>query len=300
MKTIKDITAKVIADSISREDIRLPSLELYYPRMIHAEFMTHRKFSRNASSSRAMPVKTLLKVSMEDMYVPRFRYNKPGMQPGAYLTPQDQADAEMIWMETAATCGVGVGKLAKIGVDEMGVHKQWANRPLEWFGWITVLVSATEFMNFFALRQDVDDEGFPKAQDEIKYLADRMQDALDKSKPRLLLPGEWHLPYVRDEEKENELVRTDGDWHGLVKMSAARCARTSYLNHDKSSPTREQDLGLYDRLAGSKPIHASPMEHQATPDQIGALGGWENEDLHGNFTGWVQGRKLIDGEYVPG
>ena len=302
VKTIKDIQAKVVKDSISPDKIRLSTLELYYPRMVHAEFMTHRVFSRNASSSRATPVKTLLAKSMDEMYIPRFRYNKPGMQPGAYLTAEDQTTAEAEWMLMAETCAEGVEVLSKIG--ERGVHKQWANRPLEWFGWIKVLVSATEFMNYFALRCDVDSDGFPIAQDEIKYLADRMREAIDNSRPQLLQPGQWHLPYVSDEEEENELVRTNGNWEGIVRASASRCARVSYLNLDNTKPTREKDAETYQKLAGSRPIHASPMEHQATPDEcdVDFHGStqWVAPELHGNYFGWIQGRKLIGGEYVPG
>lgn len=296
MKSYRDIYAKVIADSVSKAGVRLTTVECFYPRMVHADFMTHRVFSRNASSSRATPVMTMLEKTRADLYVPRFRYNKPGMQPGSYLEPESQKAAEVIWMEMAKANLKGVGLLANLGIDGTGVHKQWANRPLEWFGWIKVVVTSTDWANFFALRRDVDNEGYPMAQDEIKYLADRIWDGLNTSTFKTLLPGQWHVPYVDDDEIEQELVRTKSAWGSLCKMSAARCARTSRLDFDGSDPSMERDHSTYRKLSESRPIHASPMEHQATPDWMDNSNSfWVNKNLHGNFFGWIQNRQTIRG-----
>lgn len=125
-------SATIVADSISPEGIRLTSFHLHYWRPIHSELMTHRVFSRNARSSRAVPVTTLLK---EQVFIPEFMMNKPGMQASEFFPPEKQKELEDEWAELALITRRYVEKWST--VDHM--HKQWANRPLEWFGWIDVL-----------------------------------------------------------------------------------------------------------------------------------------------------------------
>jgi hypothetical protein len=180
----------------------------------------------------------------------------------------------------------------------LGLHKQWANRGLEPYLYVHGVVTATEWANFFALRRHAD------AQPEMKVLADLMWEAQQASVPRVLALGEWHLPYVTDEDSGPHRGRPDGMFlpdTALIKLSVARCARVSYLTQDGRKPTIEEDLKLYDRLVGSVPIHASPAEHQAAPDQ---RGGEENRWLwpsqHGNFNGWRQYRKTLPGENING
>lgn len=277
------IEAKVIEDSISPEGIRLTTLQLTYPRYVHSELMTHRVFSRNASSSRAIPVAKLATAALENMVEPiRYGKNQAGMQASMEdLQGADLEKARAVWARMANECAKGAQELA-----ELGLHKQWANRPLEWFSNISVVVTATEFENFFALRNHV------AAQPEIRELAIQMQAAMEASKPILLTPGQWHLPYVTDAERtsfEDSLV-----WR---KISAARCARVSYLLHDGQTPNCDKDLALYYRLMGMVPAHASPVEHQATPDQPygdGSEDRWYRPELHGNFKGWRQFRKMIE------
>ena len=137
-----------------------------------------------------------------------------------------------------------------------------------------VILTATEWDNFFELRDH------PDAEPHFQVLAKAIRQARDGSKPTLLRPGEWHLPYVRE---------TEGLWGTYLvrpKLSAARCARVSYLTHDGRMPSSIEDLDLFERLAGSRPLHASPLEHQATPG---------TEDT-GNFKGWTQYRKLWEKE----
>ena len=177
------IEAKIIADSLSPQGIRLTTLALKYPRWIHAEFMTHRLFSRNASSSRAIPSRRLS--ALEREYPLRWDANIPGMQAGVPLSAEQAAKAKAIWDRMADACAAGVAELA-----EIGLHKQWANRPLEWFTSISVLVSATEFDNFFGVRWH------PDAQPEIQELARHMHDAIRASTPRPVEPDLWHLPFV--------------------------------------------------------------------------------------------------------
>lgn len=276
------ITAKVIEDSISKQDIRLTTMQLTYPRFIHSEVMTHRVFSRNASSSRAIPVAKMIEMVRTDPAMPiHWGKNQPGMQAHEELTGLELDHAKQLWKIAADEAA----DTAKYMVN-LGVHKQVANRILEPFQHIHVVVTATEWENFFNLRNHQD------AQPEIRALAIVMREAMDASKPKVLLDGEWHLPYVLEEEYSNTLAN-------LRKMSAARCARVSYLTHDGKTPDIDKDLELYSRLIDSEPMHASPIEHQATPDKFVAsimCGGvmWNSAKLHGNFYGWIQNRKLVE------
>lgn len=281
------ITAQIVADSISPQGIRLSTLALKYPRWIHAEFMTHRLFSRNASSSRAVPSKRLS--ALEREYPLRWDTNIPGMQSGARLSAEQAAKAKAVWDRMADACVAGVAELSAIGL-----HKQWANRPLEWFTSISVLVSATTFDNFFGVRWH------PDAQPEIEELARQMFLALQIHTPRPLDPDQWHLPFVSAEEEQSIGLDT------ARRCSAARCARVSYLNHDGTAPNVAKDLDTFAKLTGDPngpphPLHASPMEHQATPDRLrdpAEPDSWQNPGQHGNFHGWRQFRKMLAREQV--
>lgn len=297
------ITVEPVLSSISPDGVRLDTVKLTYPRLVHAEIMTHRVFSRNASSSRAIPVSRL---SDDDIYMPLFRKNQPGMQPGDPLDPGSQAEAQALWREAAEACQ----RLARTLGDKDGlnVHKQWANRPLEWFGSITAAISSTAWENFWALRIHQD------AQDEARWLAEKMQAALDATEPTALDYGMWHLPFIRDEDYEMvdaflaspfaqdhlrriafafpKLVWVSDRTKLFMAMSAARCARASYRNFDGSRLTVEKDIETFLKL-GSTPMHASPFEHQASPART-------QSPLCGNFTRWDQFRKFIPEEAVEG
>ena len=296
------IKAQIITDSVSEVGKRITTLQLCYPRFIHSEFMTHRVFSRNASSSRAIPVAKMIEQVRNDPAMPvHWGKNQPGMQAHEELTDESKADAIENWKQ-AALCAA---EWAQYLMDD-GAHKQIANRILEPFQWIHVVVTATEFDNFFELRAHED------AQPEIHELAIQMKAAMDASTPVLLQLGEWHLPYVTDKDYDavaryrreamgmNDLEAFDdeGITEMLCRVSAARCCRVSYLKHDGHPSTIGDDLLLCDRLAGARPIHASPFEHQATPDQqLQKSNGefwWANGHLHGNLVGWIQNRKLIE------
>lgn len=278
---------KVIEDSISAASKRITTFQLTYPRYIHAELLTHRVFSRNASSSRAIPVSKAADRALSEIVEPIFYgLNQPGMQASnECLEGEALEQARDIWRRMAESCAEGSRQLAALGL-----HKQWANRPTEWFSNISVVLTATEFDNWFELRAHED------AQPEIHELAIQMMVALDCSTPNLLKSGEWHLPYVTQAERDSLNPET------ARKVSAARCCRVSYLKHDGGTASVEEDLALCDRLAGAQPIHASPFEHQATPDRLVPgnrmqLPHWEYPKLHGNFIGWIQYRKLIENQF---
>ena len=270
------IQAIVIEDSIAASNgVRLTTLQLTYPRFIHAEFMTHRVFSRNASSSRAIPVEKMIAQVRSDPAMPvHWGKNQPGMQAMEELTGADLAEVKAQWATAARMAATSANVMM-----QLGAHKQVVNRILEPFQHIHVIVTATEWDNFFELRDH------PDAQPEIRVLAAVMRAAMKGSHVTALEPGEWHLPYVTADERK--LIHTDK----LLKISAARCARVSYLNHDGQKPDMNRDLELYDRLVGSKPLHASPVEHQATPMDGRESAGWWS----GNFRGWQQHRKLLEG-----
>lgn len=287
------ISAKIIADSISESGKRLTTLQLTYPRFIHAEFMTHRVFSRNASSSRAIPVRKMIEMVRNEPAMPiHWGLNQPGMQAERELSDRDQDSAHMLWLDAANAAADIAEKMMALGL-----HKQVANRILEPFQHIHVVVTATEFTNFYALR------AHPDAQPEIHELALQMLDALAGSEPTPLLPGEWHLPYVTDDERNDQFFKLPDNRDLLRKISAARCCRVSYLKHDGTAASIADDLELCDKLAGAVPIHASPFEHQATPDlyskeaKFGGSDSWGAPYLHGNFVGWIQHRKLIEASF---
>lgn len=295
---------KIIADSISSEGIRLTTMHLRYWRAIHAELMTHRVFSRNARSSRAVPSRVLL---TEPIFIPQFGMNKPGMQSDILADEYLQEKWSKDWEELATICRAYVEMWQR-----EGMHKQHANRPLEWFGWIDVLVTSTYWKNFFTLRIS------EYAQPEFNLLAQEMKSQMDQSIPKILQPGEWHMPYVDQEKEGRELLKDrwdDGEenrrstpsfeWYGitkdLLKLSTARCARLSYAPFDGNA-NFDAEMARYEKLVVSSPVHASPAEHQATPDHKGGnsenWNGWSEPDLHGNFEGWVQYRKTLPGEAV--
>lgn len=266
------VEAKIITDSVAPSGIRLTTFLLTYPRMVHAEFLTHRVFSRNASSSRAIPVNKQIQMVLDNPAIPlAFTKNKPGMQGGEALKGNEHEEALKVWLQARDHAVEQARKMV-----DLEVHKQYANRILEPWQHITVVCSATEFSNFFALRYH------SMAQPEICELAKQMWELYSANEPEQLKEGEWHLPFVGVIERTNE---------NCIKSSVARCARVSYLNHEGKTPTLEEDLKLYGRLLGGTPIHASPAEHQARAEKFSEL-------RSGNFIGWTQYRKTLENENI--
>lgn len=284
------ISAQIVADSGAGHGGRITTFLLTYPRYIHAELMTHREFSRNASSSRAIPFKRLRAAMLEwaKGYNPTYYSNQPGMQGGEALPGWKQIAIRSLW-RLYALSGAILGTMA----NALGAHKQHTNRFIEQTGTITVVVTATNFSNFFALRIHKD------AQPEIKILAELMFKEYCRNWPTVLKPGHWHLPFVTMAEMRMHFEEFDSDlwpwefplWLPLIKRSVARCARTSYMNHDKSRPSIAKDEELHDKLVMQIPKHASPAEHQATPT-------YTSFEKSGNFSGFRQYRKIIPDEYI--
>lgn len=305
------ITAKIIADSISPENIRLTTFQLKYPYIIHGELMTHRVFSRNASSTRAIPVKELIRRIEEDPFIPRhWGAAQKGMQ------ADKECDALIQWGAGDSLYSVtneGAWRLAMTEAlrwaerfDHAGYHKQVANRLLMPFMHMDTVCTATDWNNFFHLRIH------PDAEPHIQMLAKTMKQQLDLAKPVKMQPGDWHLPYIKEEDVlyvqlEGHKYTKDDNWLELLtKMSVARCAWVSYSDPLGKKASLEQEVALHDKLVVSQPLHATPAEHQATPDtrsavyNKGAVWKWSNPQEHGNFRGWRQYRKMLPGECVDG
>jgi thymidylate synthase ThyX len=299
---VKMIEASIVCDSVSPNGNRLTTFKLRYPKFIHGEFMTHRVISRNASSSRALPTAKLLEEVRSDALraAPVFwGKNQPGMQAAEELTGRALQAAQDDWAIAADQAAIIAEDMLK-----NNVHKQIVNRLLEPFSHINVVATATEWDNFFGLRLHRD------AQPEMRALAIAMWETRKASEPIPLLPGEWHLPFVdqADHERIQKMLEagTILNDRPLIKTSVARCARVSYESFETGKrSTIDEDLKLYDRLVGAQPLHASPAEHQATPDAD-----CHHMDLKwaknvcvsprrhewGNFVGWIQYRKTLAGE----
>lgn len=256
--------ATVICDTISKDGKRITTLELIYPRYIHSELMTHRMFSRNASSSRATPLSvTLDEVKSDPVFFDYVGKNQSGMVAGESLSDGELERFKKDWEKLGSYVANQVEALSKT----YGIHKQTLNRALEPWLRIRTLVTATEWDNFFKLRLAAD------AQPEIRTLAYTMLSAMNKSEPRNLLV---HLPYVTD--REFSIIVRDDWW----KVSAARCARVSYARMDGKDTDVESDLKLAERLLSSG--HLSPFEHPA----------FDSEGKHANFTGWQSYRNWLE------
>jgi hypothetical protein len=266
---------------------------LTFPRVILPEVNTHRVFSRNTASSRAIPARKQRQRVWEDPFVPEYiGANRKGMQAGVELVGWRRTAAEALWR---------YGRLPALaahwGLEKLGVHKQIVNRMIEPWTWTQQIVSMTDLKNFFAQRNHKD------AEPHFHKLAEEMQEAVSETQRifkdmrqfgdlqyemcgvryQILRYGEWHLPFMlwrEGSELPLELQK---------KISAARCARVSYRIPDTGAiSTPPEDLELYERLAGSNPKHLTPLEHQATP--------LREPRRVGNLRGWRQFRKEIAGE----
>lgn len=300
---------KVVKFSVSQQGIPLVTVHMRYWRAIHSELLTHRVFSRNARSSRAVPVFKMLAEIKNDPFIPRhWGANQKGMQAGA-------ENSERCIVKTAyGLQGIGREILHSLSREEAWLwgrdrayelaqgyadadyHKQLANRVLEPYSWIDTLVTSTDWANFFALRDH------KAAEPHMRDLAMMAKEEIGQREATLLQPGEWHLPYITDEEKMRSRISSKADdrFDGkLRKISAARCARISYAPFDGNSSV-EAEIARYDALVTDWPVHASPTEHQATPDTFDDdypnCYQWACPSLHRNFRGWNQARAYIEHE----
>jgi len=270
--------AEVLLDSVNPAGHRLTTFVLRFPRFVLSEFNTHRMFSRNASSSRAIPTNKLMQQLRDDPVLPvEWGRNQAGMQAHQLLDAESALAAEAAWL--------GARDAALAHAEQLratGVHKQIVNRVLEPWMWASVVVSATTYENFFSLRCHAD------AQPEIKRLAELMRTALQASAPVARAAGEWHLPFVDADDGELSIETRK-------QVSVARCARVSYLTHIGTCDI-EADKLLHQRLLEAG--HWSPFEHVAVADA--------GRQRFNNFDGWQayrhqmeQARTLVMSEVAP-
>ena len=290
MKT-NNITANVVQDSYSN-GVRITTLELEYPRFIHAELLTHRQFSRNSASSRAVPVGTMIDMVLANPAQPVWwGKHQSGMQAREEI--DDTSVAKTYW-NAARYSAVDYAETLK----DLNLHKQIVNRITEPFQMIRVVVTATEFANFFELRDHED------AQPEIRTLAHAMGIAMQASKPMHLQAGDWHVPYVtRRQDESGQVFYGDEivlDRASAKLISASCCAQVSYRLSDRSL---EKAQRIAKSLLQARPWHASPFEHQATPMRSGSFVDIEQGVTHmdtlntlwsANFRKWIQHRQLLE------
>ena len=289
--------AHILKDSLSPAGVRLTTWELTYPRFVHAELMTHRVFSRNSTSSRAIPVQRLVDRVRAHPVLPQWwGKNQAGMQADEEVSQAQLERARDLWLR-------GRDQMLDLArnLSEVGLHKQIANRVVEPWMFVTVIVSATNFANWFRLRNHAD------AQPEIKKIASIMLTEYRASTPEVLMRGQWHLPLLPDQDA---LCQEGFNLTDLKFISAGRVARVSYLTHEGvRDPTKDRELGM--RLATQDPPHMSPLEHVA--EALSAAdwrervqNGIKEADLRGelfnpmrlgNFVGWKQFRKEFDNEH---
>lgn len=268
--------ASVLADSVGPHGVRLTTLEATFPRLYLAEFNTHRRFSRNSESSRAIPTEERIRRVMEDPYIPEFRVRSKGMYNGAPLEGRRLLKAKRDWLDARDSAVEQAKKFLDVAKDD-------ANRLLEPFSWHTVIVTATEWDNFFNLRCH------EAAAIPMQRIGRLMQEAMWGSTPLRKEYGDWHLPLVSD--LEYSLILGGKDNFG-AKVSAGRCARSSFSNHmDPEVPN--DSAARWERLAAAG--HWSPGEHAA----LCVMPALQNDYDYGNFdAGWLQLRKMYPGEAV--
>jgi thymidylate synthase ThyX len=270
--------AEVLLDSVNPAGQRLTTFVLRFPRFVLSEFNTHRMFSRNASSSRAIPTAKLMQQLREHPVVPvEWGRNQAGMQARDVLDADAAIAAEAAWLSARDAALAHAEQLRTIGV-----HKQIVNRVLEPWMWTSVIVSSTTYDNFFTLRCH------PDAQPEIKRLADLRREAFTASTPVARSAGEWHLPFVGPDDDALAIEERK-------QVSVARCARVSYLTHVGTRDI-DADKRLHQQLLDAG--HWSPFEHAAMAAADGAR--------FNNFSGWQayrhqmeQARTLVMHEAAP-
>ncbi len=312
--------AKVIlASKPTTGALPIYTMHLHYPRIIHGEIMTHRVFSRNARSSRAVPVYTMLREIREIPFVPwHWGKNQKGMQASEECNTPVTLDVsnvvicdytrEEAWLKARDSTVAHAEAFMNAGY-----HKQVVNRLIEPYSWIDTLITSTQWANFDHLRDH------PDAEPHFRDLAQMVKEARAGTVMQTLEPGKWHLPYISDKDYwalRKAYVRPEVSMRELCAVSAARCARISYAPFD-GDPSYQKEMERYRMLISGGAVHASPLEHQAQADSrsyyertevypggkeclIESDYNWDNPELSGNLSpGWIQFRKTIDGEAIP-
>lgn len=238
----------ILADSVNPIGQRVTTVQIRLPLVVWAEFLTHRTFSRNARSNRAVPSRVLISEVLANPFVPEFwGRNQAGMQAGTELTGVRRWIARKTWLWARYPAIAAAWVMSRCGL-----HKQDANRVLNPWQWIDAVVTAgeAEWQAFFALRCH------PAADPKIQKIAEMIREGIEGSEPVKLPWGGWHLPYY---------VGKLG--YVSVWTSAGACARVSYRCFDGTHDVQSNEK-LAKRLIDEKPAHASPLEHVLQASKI--------------------------------
>jgi thymidylate synthase ThyX len=323
----KKISAVVIADSTNPLGHRLTTFVVTFPRIVLAELNTHRMFSRNSASSRAIPFERMLKMVEEDPFIPiAWQKDHKGMQGTEYLTPGTVNYPQVMWLEARNEAVRNATNLSRTEVT-----KQLCNRLLEPFMWHTAIITATEWENFFSLRcpqytyttkhgtitsksrKDFEKEslkiyGVPpiltdmewmltnkgQAEIHIMALAEAMWDARNESTPKQLDHNGWHIPF--GDNISADLSR----WEGIIDstegwgkdltplMIKVATARCARVSYMNFEGKDDYKADIKLHDQLLASGHMSPFEHCAQAMPIDV---WS-----GNFRGFKQYRKTISGE----
>lgn len=283
-ETIVSYSVRILCDS-TFDGNRLTTFEITFPRFILAEVNTHKILSRSTASSRAIPVERRLEQIVRDPFIPSvFGKNRPGMQHDEELEPEASDEARRLWLDASISATAYARKLATLGL-----HKQYANRLVEPFAWVTAVISGTEWENHFALRCHED------SQPEYQYVATLMRDLYRVTAPEILKEGEWHLPYV---DKFGEPRLTGEAGLEAAFGSAGCCARVSVRTFD-GTISQAENVRLAKRIISHG--HFSPAEHPACAgvrrDNPAAFQSLVDGSLWaGNYRGFTQLRKMLSNE----
>ena len=281
------IKAKIVQDSSLPTGERLLTFNVRYGRLIHSELLRHRAASHSVKSSRAIPTHKYREEVLNDPYIPvKFGTKKKGMQAGP-PTFLSKFYGEKVWrLSSKIAC------LFHWMMETLKIHKEVANRVLEPYVWVeeTITVEANALKEIAELRIHVD------AQEDVRKIVEEMVYEMDNSTSVQLKKNDWHVPYVvRITSDDKDMAYKDNNGKMLtadqaIVCSAARCARSSYANHDNSMSNYDNDVKLAERLVGSEPMHLSPFEHQARAFNDES----ERESNSSNFRNFFQQRKAIE------
>jgi hypothetical protein len=261
------VSAKIVCDSTNQLQTRLTTFQVKVPKWLLQELNTHRVFSRSYNSARAIPSKVMRRSA--DFIPDEWLSNKPGMEGGEPLAGIRKLGAIATWHSLTA-----IVKLGHWVLELCGLHKQYTNRWLEPIVWADGVITSTDWANFLKLRNH------PSAQPEIRDLANQIEKLLASNEPDFLEPGEWHLPYIDDEDVATHTL------YELRLISAGRCARVSYGFKDVKDSAA--DLNRAEKLLSANPQHLSPFE------MVAMVADTHESFKSGNFRNWVQFRQVLD------
>lgn len=268
LTTHNHLSVELLLDTLTPNNTRLTTFRLSIPKVLLAQFNTHRVFSRCASSSRAIPIRTnIANTNLEPVEPLTWRENRPGMVAGNELSEFKHDLATLIWRSHRWYSNLTAWLLS-----HCGVAKEWANRPLDTHSYAQVIVTSSEWGNFINLRMH------HAAQDYMHLLADNIYTLLDNNIPTKAKYGDWHLPYIG-------LIHNAGEED--ILRSVAMCAQVSYRK--LASPTTSKVHDIIDKLYHT-PMHASPFEHVAVVVRPS-----DDHKLQRNFnSGLIQYRALVE------